>query len=343
MRSVFPDIQANKPILVTGSHRSGTTWVGQMLSANTETSYIFEPFNIKNVGSYHKYPLKHWQTYIGGLDTSSQNQLLNALAECFSFRYQPELTTDHAWHFAARLKFQRSWENLQKRALRLRPLSKDPIALFSAPVLAEVFGMQVVCMIRHPLAFVSSIKKWQWTYPFEHFIEQPNLIDDLFPEERSRIEQFAATEHSYVGQATLLWILFHKVIKRYQEEHPEWLFKRHEDLVLNPLTEYKQLYRHLNLSFTNQAIDAITNFTDQSGTTSIKQEDTSSPSFKKRNSTQILYSWQQRLDAEETEYVLEQTGDLRTHFYPDPTLMDEARTRRATEESDRHRLATAMR
>ncbi len=31
------------PILVTGTHRSGTTWVGKMLAAGPSTAYISEP------------------------------------------------------------------------------------------------------------------------------------------------------------------------------------------------------------------------------------------------------------------------------------------------------------
>ena len=277
MTSTYPKIQNSNPILITGSHRSGTTWVGKILSANSDTQYIFEPFNIENIEPCHSYPLKYWQTYIEGLDNTSKHHFLEALAECFSYRYQPALSNDYAWHYAARLKLKWTWDNLQKRRQKLRPLSKDPIALLSAPILAKVFGMQVVCMIRHPLAFVSSIKKWQWTYPFSHFLEQPKLITDLFPEERLRITQFAETEHNYVEQATLLWILFHKVIKQYQQNHPQWIFKRHEDLVLNPLTEYKQLYSDLNLPYTDQVIATITSFTDQSKNKSKKQEDTTSP------------------------------------------------------------------
>ena len=33
------------PILVTGSHRSGTTWAGQMLATAPGIGYIHEPFN----------------------------------------------------------------------------------------------------------------------------------------------------------------------------------------------------------------------------------------------------------------------------------------------------------
>jgi len=35
-----------KPILVTGSHRSGTTWAGRVLAFSpTPLGYIWEPFN----------------------------------------------------------------------------------------------------------------------------------------------------------------------------------------------------------------------------------------------------------------------------------------------------------
>ena len=35
-----------RPILVTGSHRSGSTWLGQMIGASDAVGYIHEPFNI---------------------------------------------------------------------------------------------------------------------------------------------------------------------------------------------------------------------------------------------------------------------------------------------------------
>lgn len=325
MSKTFDNIRKSHPILVTGSHRSGTTWVGKMLNEETETTYIFEPFNIENSEPCHSYPLQFWFTYLAGLDQESRDQCLSALVQSLTYKYQPPLADNYVWHYAGRVKLRRSWANFQKRSQHLRPLVKDPIALFSAPLLSQAFGMQVVCMIRHPLAFVSSIKKWQWTFPFDHFLNQPKLIEELFPEEKEQIEKFAATEFDYVKQATFLWILFHKVIKQYQQDHPTWIFKRHEDLVLDPLTEYKHLYEVLNLSYTDQVQAKISAFTDLSNK-NVTEHDTQSPSFKKRNSTQILYAWQKRLEPDEINYVLEQTGDLKKEFYPDPRLVDEYQT-----------------
>ena len=34
-----------RPILVTGSHRSGSTWVGKMIASHPRVAYVEEPFN----------------------------------------------------------------------------------------------------------------------------------------------------------------------------------------------------------------------------------------------------------------------------------------------------------
>lgn len=56
---------SNRPILVTGSHRSGSTWVGRMISASPEVFYIHEPFNpyYYSPGIYH-IKFDHPFTYI---------------------------------------------------------------------------------------------------------------------------------------------------------------------------------------------------------------------------------------------------------------------------------------
>ena len=40
------------PILVTGSHKAGTTWVGEMLAASRRVGYISEPFNPTQLLAY---------------------------------------------------------------------------------------------------------------------------------------------------------------------------------------------------------------------------------------------------------------------------------------------------
>src|SRR5262245_36354035 len=50
----------NRPILVTGSQRSGSTWVGQMLASHPRVVYFWEPFNRMVPRS----PVKYWYHHV---------------------------------------------------------------------------------------------------------------------------------------------------------------------------------------------------------------------------------------------------------------------------------------
>jgi LPS sulfotransferase NodH len=52
------------PILVTGTHRSGTTWVGKMLAADACTAYISEPLNVLHRPGVFRPKVKYWYQYI---------------------------------------------------------------------------------------------------------------------------------------------------------------------------------------------------------------------------------------------------------------------------------------
>src|SRR5574342_631561 len=52
------------PILVTGAHRSGTTWAGKMLAADADTAYISEPLNVLHRPGVFKTKVKYWYQYI---------------------------------------------------------------------------------------------------------------------------------------------------------------------------------------------------------------------------------------------------------------------------------------
>ena len=55
---------SNQPILVTGAHRSGTTWVGKVLCASGEAAYISEPLNLWHRPGIMGAPVAGWYTYI---------------------------------------------------------------------------------------------------------------------------------------------------------------------------------------------------------------------------------------------------------------------------------------
>jgi hypothetical protein len=104
-------------------------------------------------------------------------------------------------------------------------------------------------MIRHPLGFCGSLKKWNWAFQFSNFVEQPKLMETFFAAEASTIVEYAKEEKPIVQQATLLWNLCYKVVRQYQSDHLDWHFRRHVDMVLNPVRHFRDLYRELELPF----------------------------------------------------------------------------------------------
>jgi len=54
----------NSPILVTGSHRSGTTWVGRILEQSGRVRYHYEPLNVIHEPEAGRPVIEHEYLYI---------------------------------------------------------------------------------------------------------------------------------------------------------------------------------------------------------------------------------------------------------------------------------------
>ena len=66
------------------SRRSGTTWVGRMLTVSGELGYINEPFNLSVSPGSFRVPAEHWYTYVS---EENEGQFLPALEQALAFEY----------------------------------------------------------------------------------------------------------------------------------------------------------------------------------------------------------------------------------------------------------------
>ena len=85
------------PILVTGAHRSGTTWVGKMLSSDACTAYISEPLNVLHRPGVFRAKVKYWYQYIC---EENEDEYVPAFEELLEFDY-------HLWDEIRSLRSQR--------------------------------------------------------------------------------------------------------------------------------------------------------------------------------------------------------------------------------------------
>jgi hypothetical protein len=303
-------MQKIKPILVTGSHRSGTTWVGKMLAATPEVGYIHEPFNLTHRPGICTAKFPYWFTHI-----TEENECLyyEALKNTFAFRFsiKAELSAIHSARHVRRMI-----ENYKNFALyRFRhaaPLIKDPIALFSSEWLAKRFDMNVVVLIRHPAAFASSIRRLNWTHNFSHFLNQPNLMSDYLAPFEAEIRDFAQKDHDILEQAPLLWRIIHHLILQFQQKHKDWLFLRHEDISANPLHYFKYLYRQMNLTFTSHVQKVIEDHSSEDNPTEAENH-----TSLKRNSKANINSWRNKFTEAELTRLRRDVEDISHQFYSD--------------------------
>jgi hypothetical protein len=303
-----------KPILVTGAPRSGTTWVGRMLAEAPGVFYIHEPFNLDYPPSLGicDARFKYWFTHI---TRETDAQYYRAIRNTLAFRY----------NWAGALSSLRTIEDARKtiaeghrfidqRRRRSVPLIKDPIALFSAEWLSERFGMQVVMMIRHPAAFVSSIKILNWSHPFSHFLSQPHLMRTFLQPFEGEIRQYANREHPIFDQAILLWRLIYHTVNVLRDQHKGWVYLRHEDLSRNPIGSFRDVFDRLGLVFADHVPEVITLYSGPENPTQ-PFEHIGTESALKRNSFSNISNWKRRLSAAEIAQIRDLVEPLSSRFY----------------------------
>jgi hypothetical protein len=302
--------QALTPILVTGTHRSGTTWVGKMLAADACTGYISEPLNVLHRPGVFRAQVRYWYQYIC---EENENEYLPAFHELLEFDY-------HLWNEIRSLRSRRDVLRMGRDFFvfynglmrGLRPLLKDPFAVFSAPWFAKRLNCSVVIAVRHPAAFASSLKRLHWPFDFQDLLNQPLLMRDHL--EPYREEMQSTRRDDVIGQAALLWKLIYHVVHTTRELHPDFLIVRHEDLSLNPIPGYRALYESLGLEFSPRVEKTILNSSNSENPVELSRKKVHAI---KLDSRANVDSWKKRLTAEEIQRIRKLTEDVSTLYYSD--------------------------
>jgi hypothetical protein len=300
------------PILVTGAHRTGTTWVGKMLAAGGQAGYISEPLNLWHRPGVLRTPVQHWYAYICA---ENERTYLPALQETLGFRYHPWREIRSLRSRKDLLRMARDWGIFARgRLLSQRPLLKDPFAVFSAPWFHDRLNCQVVITVRHPAAFASSLKRLGWDFDFSHLLDQPLLMRDLLEPYRGQMEALRALPEDIIAQASLLWQITYEIAAGFCARYPDFQIVRHEDLSLDPLGGFQKLYQALGLDFTPKAQKAVLDSSSAENPGEVSQQAVHAVRLDSRAN---LQNWKRRLQAQEIERVRTLTQATAQHFYPD--------------------------
>ena len=300
------------PILVTGAHRTGTTWVGKMLAASGEAAYISEPLNIWHRPGVFSIPTSSWYTYIC---RDNEAEYLEGFHKTLGYQYHLLAEIGSLQSRKDVLRLGRDAATfLRGRLRRQRPLLKDPFAAFSALWFKERLGCQVVITIRHPAAFVSSLKRLGWVFGFKDLLEQPLLMRDWLAPYRPQMEAMLKHPEDVIGQGSLLWELIYQSVMQFQNRYPDIRVVRHEDLSRDPIRGFQALYTPLGLTFNERAEKTILNSSSAENPGEVSRKAVHSYRL---NSQANLHNWKRRLEPGEIQRIRAATEATARHFYPE--------------------------
>ncbi len=305
-------------MLVTGTHRSGTTWVGKMLAADALTAYISEPLNVLHRPGVFHAKVAHWYQYVCD---ENEHEYLPAFQELLEFDY-------HLWDEIRSLRSRKDFLRMGRDFLIFynglmrgqRALLKDPFAVFSTPWFAKKLNCKVVITVRHPAAFASSLKRLNWPFDFQDLLDQPLLMRDHLEPYRDQMQSIKSDD--VIGQAALLWkVIYHSVhttLRQAQdgarELNPNFIIVRHEDLSRDPIAGYRKLYKSLDLEFTPRVEKIILNSSSSENPKELSSKKIYSV---KLNSRTIVDIWKKRLSGEEIDRIRKMTEEISALYYSD--------------------------
>src|SRR6266498_7556 len=298
------------PILVTGTHRSGTTWVGKMLAAGSSTAYISEPLNVLHRPGVFHAKVTHWYQYVC---EDNQNDYLPAFKELLEFDY-------HLWDEIRSIRSRRDFLRMGRDFAIFynglmrgqRVLLKDPFAVFSTEWFAKCLNCKVVVAVRHPAAFASSLKRLNWPFDFHDLLDQPLLMRDYLEPYRGQMETVKAGD--IIGQSSLLWNVIYHSVHIALQRNSDFIAVRHEDLSRDPVNGFRNLYTSLGLDFSPCVEKVILNASSS--------ENPVEPSRKKIYAVKLdsranIDNWKKRLTAEEINLIRETTKEVSSLYYSD--------------------------
>lgn len=296
------------PILVTGTHRSGTTWVGKMLAADALTAYISEPLNVLHRPGVFRGTVNQWYQYVC---EDNGNDYLPAFEDLLEFDY-------HLWDEIRSLRSRKDFLRMGRDFLIFynglmrgqRVLLKDPFAVFSTPWFAKHLKCKVVITVRHPAAFASSLKRLNWLFDFRDLLDQPLLMRDHLEPYREEMGSIQAQD--VIGQAALLWKLIYHSVHATRASNPGFILVRHEDLSRDPLSGYRDLYQWLDLEFTPRVEKTILSSSSSENPAELSRKKVHGFKLDSRANVDI---WKKRLSNDEISRIRNITGETSALYY----------------------------
>jgi len=305
-------------MFVTGVPRSGTTFVGKILSLPKQTDYIHEPFNpqcgIPGIA--------HWYRHVRpSLDTTEMREIDTIIQSLMTYDCHLKKFVPKADPWKKKIIKQiiggRGPINLSLAKLNIfhnSAVIKDPIGSLITEHLYLNYNIKPVIVIKHPASFIASLKRVNWWPTLSELSDQQSLTEDYFSDEPNYLYQ--KWSEPYL-EAAAFWRVIYKILLTQAQKYPDWQIITHEDLSLSPISTFQSLYERLNLSWSSKVENKIRSLTQSPMAGDVKK---GTVQDFKRNSASIFETRRDSLSIEERKNILDIVGDVSSQIYSPETF-----------------------
>ena len=233
---INPFYKPSNTILVAGSGRSGTTWLGNVIGSCSGFLSLFEPFDYRHVPR---------------INTS-----------CLRPYIRPDCRSHHLDKTIEDIlmgRIRNDWIMEQnRRKVTWRIIIKEIRANLFLGYIKKKFKNPIVFVIRHPCAVVLSRMKKKWETHIDTFLEQQELMEDyLYP-----FEGLMRDCKAEIEKHAIMWSI-ENLIPFKQLKNEEYIFCTYENLVTKK-EELERIFTLLDLSIPYGIDDTISKPTNVS-------------------------------------------------------------------------------
>ena len=308
-----------------GASRSGTTWLGTLISSHPKVAYRFEPF--------HR--LAKIQPDVGRsfeilqspqLSSEDRSQIYHSLLPAypeiekppfFDKDYQATLNwgREFTWPFARKMPlvgqiFQKLYTPKTGNGQTPTLIFKQVEMVYLIAPLLERLGAPVVYLMRHPCAVIWSRIRGQKNalMPTGRADKLDKILRESFPE---LVEQYAGQLKTNTEKEALLWRLDVECALSDCSNSPKGLPIFYEELVENTLPVVERVFEHFNLSLTQDTVSFIEDSTQTTNDLWQKRGEVGiNPYFSVfRDSQAVCDRWKEEMPAEDRARVMKIVSD----------------------------------
>jgi hypothetical protein len=230
---VNPDSDFRKSILVAGTARSGTTWLGDLIASQIPCRVLFEPFNPDLVAEYRGF---HYFQY---MRPGTEHPEFGAFAQ--------KVFTG---------KIRNRWIDRQNERIRseYRIIKEIRINLALKWLHDNFPVVPILLLIRHPCAVVASRMELDWATDSDiaALLSQPDLLDDHLGPYFYLIKNAKTAEEKHA----IIWSVSNLVpLKQFKDHELKVVY--YENLCIQPLTEMTSIFDSIGQKSVDSVIDTI--------------------------------------------------------------------------------------